>query len=106
MTRDVVRDGLAAKGWTVEVVPAYRTRRAQPPAADVEAAAAADAVMFASSSSVTNYLALTDRVPPVVACIGPVTARTAEAAGLHVDVIAEESTTASLVDALARRLGA
>jgi uroporphyrinogen III methyltransferase/synthase len=55
---------------------------------------------------VANYLAVTDRVPPVVACIGPVTARAAEAAGLRVDVVADESTVESLVAALARTLGA
>ena len=62
--------------------------------------------MFTSSSTVANYLAVTDRVPPVVACIGPVTARAAEAAGLRVDVVADESTVESLVAALARTLGA
>jgi uroporphyrinogen-III synthase len=35
-----------------------------------------------------------------------VTARAAEAAGLHVDVVADESTVGSLVAALARRLEA
>ena len=32
VTRDVVREGLAAKGWTVDVVTAYRTELAQPDA--------------------------------------------------------------------------
>jgi uroporphyrinogen-III synthase len=60
--------------------------------------------MFTSSSTVKHFLAVATRVPPVVAAIGPVTARAAEAAGLHVDVVAEESTVGALVDALARRL--
>jgi len=102
--RDVLPDGLRARGWQVDVVDAYRTVAARPSEAEWAAAAGADAVMFTSSSTVTNYLAVTDRVPPVVACIGPVTARTAEAAGLRVDVVADESTVASLVAALARTL--
>ncbi len=105
VARDALPDGLADRGWTVDVVEAYRTTPARPTPAELDEAAAADAVTFSSSSTVTNYLALTDRVPPVVACIGPVTARTAEAAGLRVDVVAEESSVASLVEALTRRLG-
>ena len=103
--RDVLPEGLADKGWAVDVVEAYRTVPAQPSDAVLEAAATADAVTFASSSAVTNFLAVARAVPPVVACIGPITARTAEEAGLKVDVVAEESTVGSLVDALARRIG-
>jgi len=105
VARDVLPDGLRAKGWRVEVVDAYRTVPAQPSGQELERAGGADAVMFSSSSTVTNFLAVAERVPPVVACIGPVTARAAEAAGLRVDVVAEESTVRSLVDGLARRLG-
>ncbi|HEY2428891.1 MAG TPA: uroporphyrinogen-III C-methyltransferase [Acidimicrobiales bacterium] len=103
--RDVLPDGLVAKGWTVDIVEAYRTVPARPEEAVLEAVAEADAVTFASSSAVTNFLAVARRIPPIVAVIGPVTARTAEAAGLHVDVVAPESTIESLVEALARRLG-
>jgi uroporphyrinogen-III synthase len=106
VARDVLPDGLRARGWDVEVVDAYRTVAVAPSERELEAVGAADAVMFSSSSTVTNFLAVSDRVPPVVACIGPVTARAAEAAGLHVDVVADQSTVGSLVAALARRLGA
>ena len=106
VARDVLPEGLRARGWRVEVVDAYRTVAARPSEAEWAAAAGADAIMFTSSSTVANYLAVTDRVPPDVACIGPVTARAAEAAGLRVDVVADESTVESLVAALARTLGA
>jgi uroporphyrinogen III methyltransferase/synthase len=106
VARDVLPEGLRARGWDVEVVDAYRTVAVAPSERELAAVGGADAVMFSSSSTVTNFLAVSDRVPPVVACIGPVTARAAEAAGLHVDVIADESTVESLVAALARRLGA
>jgi uroporphyrinogen-III synthase len=42
----------------------------------------------------------------VVACIGPITADTARAAGLTVDVVAAEHTIEGLVAALVETLGA
>lgn len=42
-------------------------------------------------------------MPPVVACIGPVTADTARHLGLRVDVVAEVHTIDGLVDALVAR---
>jgi uroporphyrinogen-III synthase len=102
VARDVLPEGLAAKGWRVDVVDAYRTRPA--PLDDHRAAALADAeiVTFTSSSTVTNFLATVgrDAVPPVVAAIGPVTAATAREHGLHVDVEAEVHSIDGLVDAL------
>ena len=107
VARDVLPDGLRAKGWTVEVVEAYRTER--PPVTDAMRASArsADAVTFTSSSTVTNYLEAVgvDAVPGVVACIGPVTAETARRRGLHVDIEAVEHTVDGLVDALVAHLG-
>lgn len=104
VARDVLPDGLRAKGWTVDVVEAYRTERTNPSAAILAAAAAADAITFTSSSTVTKYVEVAgaDAVPPVVACIGPVTADTARAAGLEVQVEADVHTIPGLVDALLR----
>jgi uroporphyrinogen III methyltransferase/synthase len=98
--RDVLPDGLRAGGWTVDVVEAYRTVTAEPDADALAAAADADAVCFTASSTVTAYLALGAPVPPVVACIGPVTAGTARRAGLPVTVVADRHTVDGLVDAL------
>jgi uroporphyrinogen III methyltransferase/synthase len=100
--RDVLPRGLQAKGWTVDVVEAYRTQRELPSSAELQAASGADAVTFTSSSTVTSYLSMAgDRaVPPVVACIGPVTASTARDAGLTVDVVAAEHTIDGLIAAL------
>ena len=107
VARDVLPDGLRSRGWEVDVVEAYRTVAVRPTPAQLEAAADGDAVMFTSSSTVTNYLAAVgaDGVPPVVACIGPVTARTATEAGLRVDLVAPTSSVEGLVDALVERLG-
>jgi uroporphyrinogen III methyltransferase/synthase len=103
VARDVLPDGLRASGWAVDVVEAYRTEQAAPDPSVLAAAAAADAVTFTSSSTVTNYLAVASGpVPPVVACIGPVTAETARAAGLDVTVEADVHTVDGLVDALLR----
>jgi uroporphyrinogen III methyltransferase/synthase len=101
VARDVLPVGLRERGWEVDVVEAYRTVPAPPPAGPVQA----DAITFASSSTVANFLALGLPVPPVVVCIGPVTARTAEEAGLTVDAVAEEHTAEGLIDAVRRRLG-
>ncbi|HEX3623291.1 MAG TPA: uroporphyrinogen-III C-methyltransferase [Acidimicrobiales bacterium] len=104
--RAVVADGLRDKGWDVEVVESYRTVAATPAAATLEAAASADAVAFTSSSTVTSWLAVagTAALPPVVACIGPVTAATAAEHGVPVTVVAEEHTVDGLVAAVVAAL--
>jgi len=104
VARDVLPDVLRAKGWTVDVVDAYRTVPAQPTEAEVEAAAGADAVMFTSSSTVRYFLDLGVAVPPIVACMGPVTAQAAADAGLAVNAVAVESTIGGLIEALLRAL--
>jgi uroporphyrinogen III methyltransferase/synthase len=107
VARDVVPEGLRELGWTVDVVDAYRT---VPSVIDDEqrmAVAAADVVTFASSSAVDAFLTAfgAENVPPVVACIGPVTAATAEARGLRVDVLPSVHTVEGIVDELARFFG-
>ena len=104
--RDVVAAGLAAKGWQVVVVEAYRSIVATPSPEALARLEGADAVAFTSSSTVTNFLAVAGfhSVPPVVACIGPVTASTARDAGLAVTVVAGDHTVDGLVDALVAAL--
>ena len=91
---------------------AYRTLRPVLDEDILQSVAGCDVVTFASSSAVTGYLELAGRgrVPPVVACIGPITARSAAEAGLTVQIVAREHTAAGLVDALvewqANRAGA
>jgi len=98
--RPVLADGLRAKGWDVDVVVAYRTERVWPSEEALAAAATADAVTFTSASTVRNFVDLAVTVPPVVACIGPVTAEAATAEGLRVDAVAEVHTVDGLVDAV------
>lgn len=102
--RDVLPAGLRAAGWDVEVAEAYRTEQAGPGAFDLTGLAAADAVTFTSSSTVEGFVkaAGTSSLPPLVACIGPVTAATAGRLGLEVDLVAEDHSIAGLVEALVR----
>jgi uroporphyrinogen-III synthase len=102
VARDVLPQGLRAKGWNVDVVEAYRTRPARPSSDDVERAATAEVIAFTSPSTVDGAIGLLglDRVPPVVACIGPVTAAAARERGLKVAIEAEVHTVDGLVDAV------
>ncbi|HKH89071.1 MAG TPA: uroporphyrinogen-III synthase, partial [Acidimicrobiales bacterium] len=102
VARDVLPEALAAKGFGVDVVEAYRTVRPAVTPAMLESVGSADAVMFSSSSTVTGWIELLgiERLPPVVACIGPITAATARDAGIDVTVEASEHSITGLVQAL------
>jgi uroporphyrinogen III methyltransferase/synthase len=102
VARDVLPHGLAARGWDVEVVEAYRTAAAPLDEARRARLTEADLVTFTASSTVTRFLdaAGPDRVPPVVAAIGPVTADTARDHGLRVDIEASVHTIDGLVEAI------
>jgi uroporphyrinogen III methyltransferase/synthase len=102
VARDVLPDGLRAAGWTVDVVDAYRTVAAPLGEAARAAVATADVITFTSSSTVERFLEAfgAAAVPPVVACIGPVTAATARAQGLTVDIEPAAHTVDGLVAAV------
>jgi uroporphyrinogen III methyltransferase/synthase len=101
--RDVVGPGLAAKGWRVDQVVAYRTAAGVVDPHAVDAARSADAVAFTSSSTVERTVDLLglDGVPPVIASIGPITSESVRGAGLSVTVEAVEHTLDGLVAAMA-----
>ncbi len=101
--RDVVEVGLRAKGWQVTTVTAYRSVSAPVDAAALDAASAADAIVFTSASTVEHYVAAAgvDAVPNVVACIGPVTEAAARSFGISVTVVASPHTIEGVVEALA-----
>lgn len=106
-------EGLRSLGAEVDELVLYRA--AVPAAAPAEALSllregAIDIVTFTSSSTVRNLAALLDGDVEclrnaVIACIGPVTARTAEELGLRVDVVASEHTVPGLVRALRKVTG-
>jgi uroporphyrinogen III methyltransferase/synthase len=101
---------LRAKGAVVNEVAAYRTLAVGAPD-ELKALlenGQIDIVTFTSSSTVRNLAAgLSNLDPgktlsrPLVACIGPVTARTAKRLGIRVDVVAREHTILGLVEAIA-----
>jgi uroporphyrinogen III methyltransferase / synthase len=104
--REVLPEGLRRRGWSVDVVEAYRTRPARLEPGALDEAKAADAICFTASSTVTSYLdaAGLDAVPPVVVCIGPVTAATARKAGLTVSAEAGDHTIDGVVRTLVSAL--
>jgi uroporphyrinogen III methyltransferase / synthase len=104
--RDTLVEGLTAQGLEVDLVEAYRTVAAQPTAEAKAEIEGADAVCFSSSSTVTGFLGGFGpaAVPPVVVCIGPVTAETARAAGLTVSASASEASVGALADAVVAAL--
>jgi len=103
-------EGLRAAGAEVDEVTLYRA--AVPEDAPAEALSllrdgAIDIVTFTSSSTVRNLAAMLNGHietlrGPLVACIGPITAKTAEELGLRVDVMASEYTVEGLVRAIRR----
>jgi uroporphyrinogen-III synthase len=99
---------LERKGWTPVRVEAYRTLRARALPGEAEEAlreGRVDAITFTSASTVDGFITAAGTVRgPRVACIGPVTARAARAAGLRVHAVARPHTVAGLVEAVDRAL--
>ncbi len=100
--RPVVREGLIAKGWTVDAVVAYRTIAARPAADLLEQASKAAAIVFTSGSTVRNYLAAAGPggLPPVRVSIGPATTAVAMELGVAVDLTASVHNLDGVVEAL------
>ena len=98
-------DGLTAKGWRVTRCDVYRTVDTEPSSEELESAASADAIVFASGSAAENWVRLVGAgFAGVVVVIGPVTKTAAEAAGLRVDAMAAEPSVEGLVAVLAASL--
>lgn len=107
-SRPTLVEGLERTGAVVEEVTAYRTLIAQDSqerAVELLQSNQVDLVTFTSSSTVRNLVTLlgSDKdllQAPAIACIGPVTARSARELGLRVDVQAKEYTIPGLVAAI------
>ncbi len=110
VARELIPDRLRELGAEVTVATAYDNVR---PEADAERVRAlfADkkiaAVTFTSSSTVHNFIEILGRKEykdlmqgVTAACIGPVTAKTAEEYGITTDVMPKDYTIPALVDAL------
>jgi len=114
--REILPEGLREMGAEVDVVAAYRTIM---PDHDVERVeklfrrGEIHLITFTSSSTVSNFIAMfTGREQEVkkwlegvsVACIGPITAKTAERFGLRVDIVPPAYTIDSLTESIAESL--
>jgi uroporphyrinogen III methyltransferase/synthase len=113
VAREMLPEQLRVKGATVDVVPAYKT---VVPAAGLNRlkeqiqAGAIDVVTFTSSSTVSNFVELIGgreearrmAAKTTIACIGPITARTAEEHGLPVTITPGENTVPALAQAIVR----
>jgi uroporphyrinogen-III synthase len=100
--RPVLSAGLRERGWEVTTVTAYRTIAADAAPAALAQLSRADAVAFTSGSTVDALVAAARGapLPPVVVCIGPVTAAAAEAHGLPVAAVADPHDLGGLLEAL------
>ncbi len=108
--RDILPISLRAMGAVVDEVIIYRAETAS----RVDAARLQtlqdgdfDYISFTSSSTVTNFVNIIgrDNIIPInakvrVACIGPITARTAEDHGFTVDIMPDRYTIDALLDAI------
>ena len=104
---DALSDGLTGLGAVVDEITAYRTVA---PKNSVQLASSIlakgiDVATFTSSSTVRNLVEMLDGnlnglSKATVACIGPVTAATAEQMGFRVGLVAGEHTISGLVDSL------
>ena len=112
VARELLPDELRANGAHVDVVHVYRTETPDMNAADWWQELRdhrLDVVTFTSSSTVRNFVAMLggmEAVGPLlrsvtIACIGPITAKTAEEFGLTVSIMPSENTIPALVDAIA-----
>lgn len=96
-----VAAGIAAKGWRVDVVAAYRTVPVVPSSAALLGVLSADAVLFASGSAVRAWTQVFGTQTPAVAvAIGPATAEVAANSGLKIDAVAADHSLDGLVRAL------
>jgi uroporphyrinogen III methyltransferase / synthase len=110
VARDVVPETLRQWGAHVDVVPAYQTvlpRERSAEMAERLLSGEIDCLTFTSSSTVSNFFSLFEKgsILPLlkdvyIACIGPITAKTAEEHGLKVDIMPGEYTIAGLVQAI------
>lgn len=110
--RDVLAAGLTDLGAKVERISAYRTVTPQGAShlARQTLKEGVDVVTFTSSSTVRNTLDILEGdkqylEASLIACIGPITAATAQELGLRVDLVADEHTVEGLIESLVRQFG-
>jgi uroporphyrinogen III methyltransferase / synthase len=111
--REILPETLRQWGASVDVVQAYQTVLPQDYQFGLHELfkKQIDVITFTSSSTVENFLRILEGEDPnrilqgvIVACIGPITARTALDSRLRVDVVSSEFTIPGLVTAIVKFL--
>ena len=108
--REILPESLRGMGASVDVVPVYETKK--PGKAKTAALKKdiieerIDVITFTSSSTVRNFLETVGEIKvkggrPVLACIGPVTAKTLADSGYKAAIMPAEYTAAGLAEAVA-----
>jgi uroporphyrinogen III methyltransferase/synthase len=116
VARQLLPDELRAAGAHVDVIPVYRTLTPDRDSGGWRQDLMdhrIHVVTFTSSSTVHNFVAMLggmEAVKPMlqsilIACIGPITAKTAEEYGLTVSIMPGENTIPALVEAIAHHYG-
>jgi uroporphyrinogen III methyltransferase / synthase len=116
VARELLPEQLRGQGAEVDVVPVYRTVLPEAGLGRLKEqmlAGAIDVVTFTSSSTVSNFVELMGgpeearrvTAKTYVACIGPITGRTADEHGLPVNIMAGENTIPALAQAIVRFYG-
>jgi uroporphyrinogen III methyltransferase/synthase len=109
--REVLPEALLDAGALVDVIPCYRTVRAAPDRALLQQLkeAAPDLILFTSSSGVRSFVELFGEqegrnllAKSVVAAIGPITGSTVASYGKRAEIIPDENTIDSLLEAIRR----
>jgi len=108
--REILPQELRKWGAEVDVIAVYKTIK---PSYSAEyrkkfiKKGEIDVITFTSSSTVTNFVAIfseqelgTLTSGSLVACIGPITQKTAEKKGIKTDIMPEEYTTRALIEAI------
>jgi uroporphyrinogen III methyltransferase/synthase len=101
VARDVLPEGLRAKGWTVDVVDAYKTVSLDI-TKQLNEVRNADLVAFTAPSTVESFFksATPDDLPKIVACIGPVTSQAVARYGRIPEIVAPVHSIPGLVEAI------
>jgi len=112
--RDVLPKGLEEMGARVDVIGVYRTVKPRSGAGRLRRflkEGRIDAITFTSSSTVNHFVELLKKDDlkgllsgVAIACIGPITARTAKGWGMDVRVVPEEYTIPGLTQAMIQYL--
>jgi uroporphyrinogen-III synthase len=116
IARPTLAEAILQAGGIAHEISAYRTTQGIPDKQAIESLkAGVDVLTFTSSSTVVNFERVVREAgldplnlpgDPLVACIGPITAKTAEQQGFQVDIVASEYTTKGLCHAISRYFAA